>query len=227
MTIPRDRLVPGDSKNRWHPHGYHVECLRREGLVYVRTLKAASEFFWRNLSANGWVAIQFNDINWEHDHVFSYLLDPIERRHKGVAERLSGDVGLHLFDDPAFCNIVAQLPMLDEHSASLDSIYREYLRQIDWIPLTQEPQDAAAWTNRLLAHYGYNPIKWIWNYAHTSHPAKHHAYLIIKQLWDRPDSINPAVRTYFEKDMLLYLDVLNKFRASSTTWPETSWLRND
>ena len=55
-------------------------------LVYYRNYKCATTFYLHIFKT--WEEITTHDIDWEKDHVFSYIRDPIERYRSGIAEFL-------------------------------------------------------------------------------------------------------------------------------------------
>jgi hypothetical protein len=64
------------------------------------------------------------------------MLDPLERRHKGIAEYLTMTNTVDLwYSDPNFRALINDVPVLDEHSMSYHDTYGNYAWLIDWIPL--------------------------------------------------------------------------------------------
>lgn len=205
----------------------YVECLRWNNLVYVRTLKCGSEFFYRNFSETaGWEKIQWDQINWDNDCVFSYIMDPIRRRHKGIAEFLIHHrLTQQLFENPQFAELVSHLPFLDEHSAGMHTIYDDYADKIDWIPLSLDHNQGIKYTNILLESNGHPPIEWNAEFVHTTDNYMKDIFEKISDLWaTEPNEL--AVRCYFEKEVRLLEQVHNKFNYQGKTWKEVSWLRD-
>jgi hypothetical protein len=189
----------------------NIECARWGNLVYARTLKAGSEFFYKNFTQTaGWEPCRWADINWGRDHVFSYVMDPIKRRHKGISEFLiqTNSVDL-LFNSVPFQQVIAQVPALDDHSASLHNIYGEYINRIEWLPMDSNHATAVNATDRLLEQHGHFPIKWNSEFAHTTANYMDDIYNRVKQLWDQ-QFINDYVRFYFAADIELYRRTLAK-----------------
>ena len=217
-----------------------IECARWQHLVYVRTLKCASEFFYRNFVENaGWQPIKYHSIDWDHDHVFSYIMHPLERRHKGLAERILQAGMAGSIDDPNFQQLIQHVPSLDLHSASMYITYGSRMWDIDWVPL--EPLDlwtdctgldhavtnpAADLTDRLLRDAGHGVIQWNEEFLHTSWAGMREAYAKIKAIWDQSDHVPWETVEYFRQDLLLYDRVIAGFNPGATTWHQTSWLRN-
>ena len=64
----------------------HRTALTCGPLVYLRTLKCASTFFWQSFTKFGWVEIEFDKIDWQKQQVFSHIMHPTQRRLKGISE---------------------------------------------------------------------------------------------------------------------------------------------
>lgn len=118
----------------------NILACRYDRLVYVRTLKCASSFYYGNLTTNyGWYPISYQDIDWEHDHVFSHIMDPMTRNLKGKLEYLIMTSQADLLQNPAFLEFVREICFFDEHSVSYQDIYGDHCREIDWILLKEQP----------------------------------------------------------------------------------------
>ena len=205
----------------------YIECLRWNNLVYVRTLKCASEFFYRNFDeTSSWEKINWDQIDWSQDRVFSYIMDPVRRRHKGIAEFLIHHrLTEQLFDNSKFAELVSHLPFLDEHSAGMYTIYEDYADQIDWIPLSLNHAQGVKYTNLLLESYNHPLIKWNNEFVHTTDNYMKEIFEKIEQLWlIEPNEL--AVRCYFEKELRLFERVHTKFNYNGDNWNEISWLRD-
>ena len=183
-----------------------IDCCRWKNLVYVRTLKCGSEFFYRNFTQTaGWTPVKWDDITWDKDHVFSYIMDPIERRHKGVAEFVVMNNGADLlFNNPAFSAYIQQVPCLDEHSASLHNLYGDRVNCMYWIPLLSDHSVAITATDELLESSGHPLIVWNKEFTHTTANYMDDIYNRVKELWNQANVIKGFARSYFEKDLELF-----------------------
>lgn len=207
---------------------FFVECLRWQNLVYVRTLKCASEFFYRNFAeVAGWQPINWQDINWGCDHVFSYMMDPIMRRHKGIAEFvISHQLKDALFNDPAVGKLISHVPFLDEHSAGMITLYGKRVNQIDWIPLSPlDHTQGIRYTNVMLAYFKHPPVNWNKEYVHQTDMYMSELYQRVKSLWHETHN-ELAVNYYFERELRLYQQVHQQFNYTGETWDRISWLTN-
>jgi len=184
----------------------HIECARWQNLVYARTLKSGSEFFYKNfVHTAGWQPMRWQDIDWQIDHVFSYIMDPIQRRHKGIAEYLFINDALHLLEDPAFGRIISQAPFLDEHSASMRTVYGDRVDDIHWIPMNQtDHEQAQRLTDQLLWAYDHPAMQWNRDYVHTTENYMGPAYRALRALWEK-DSWIGITRFYLQEDIERYL----------------------
>jgi len=109
-------------------------------LVYVRTLKCASSFYYGNLTMNyGWTPMAYRNIDWEHDHVFSHVMDPVTRNLKGKLEHLLITGQENLLSSAKFLMFVRDICFFDEHSISYQDVYGDRRGEIDWIPLKASP----------------------------------------------------------------------------------------
>lgn len=109
------------------------EIYRYKNLVYLRTLKCASTYYSKMFSDAGWILSSADTINWNTDHVFSFIMDPYERRLKGLTEFIFSyeQQALLNFEKDFWKNI----PYLDSHAIPYSVCYGKYVDKIDWIPI--------------------------------------------------------------------------------------------
>jgi len=208
-------------------HSHRTACTCGP-LVYVRTLKCASTFFWKSFRRFGWVDIAFDQIDWQRQQVFSHIMDPRMRRIKGIAEFVwMNHAQDQLATDPAYRTFVQQTPVLDNHTVSYYENFGDHCDQIDWIPLIPNAprQQVADLTSLMLFDHGVKIFKrWQWGEQHASEADKRQ---IQKQVVECLDSASDtsAVDQYLHQDTVLYQRVLNRFKPDGRTWAEVSWLR--
>jgi len=212
-------------------HRHHLMVATNGPLVYVRNLKCASTFFYESfLKLWRWEEMNWMDIDWENQHVFGHISDPIERRHKGVAEFISMCELEDLFNqNKNFQNFVKFAPVLDQHSSSYHDTFGESCYQIDWIPITDySHQQVVNFTENLMSNWGISHCVGRWDYtqAHQSTPAKKAIEHKIKELYNSEARPPEYLSWYFHKDQLLYKSICRKFNPQGTTWTEISWLRS-
>lgn len=191
----------------------HIACLRKNKLVYARTLKAGSEFFYRNFQAAGWFPVTYDSINWDNETVFSYIMDPIQRRHKGISEMIigTGTRGLLLKNKGNFDQLIKLVPFLDAHSASLHNIYGPAVRKINWLLMTNDHSVAIKETERFLTQHGVPVPDWNVDFTHATGSYMSEVYTKVKELWENDPTIDDTVRNYFEPDIELYREVKEKY----------------
>ena len=205
-----------------------IEACRCGPLVYVRTLKCASSFFYNNFTQNfHWEKIDFDRIDWTNHHVFSHIMDPIERRHKGVLEYILMTGAKDLLRNSAeFKNLIQHVPMLDDHSMSYHETYGHLCWMIDWIPTGLGFDTTVDLTERLLWKYNIRILgRWDATHARPASPELLELAGILRDLWNKGDSIPPATQRYLVRDMVLFERVMRSINAGAADWDHTSWMR--
>jgi hypothetical protein len=189
--------------------------LRKNKLVYARTLKAGSEFFYKNFKDAGWVEVTFDSINWDNETVFSYIMDPIQRRHKGISEIIiaTGTQNLLLENWGNFNSLIKLIPFLDAHSASLHNIYGPHVRKINWLLMTNDHSIAIKETERFLTQHSVPVPKWDVEHTHATGNYMSEVYTKVKSLWEINPTIDDPVRNYFRPDIELFNKVKEEYHA--------------
>lgn len=190
----------------------HINACRWKNLVYARTLKCGSEFFYKNFTITaGWTPIQWQDIEWNNDIVFSYIMDPIIRRNKGVSEYLLS-IGAEdlILNNAIFGQAISQTPCFDEHSACLRDLYGNHLNDIQWILMDNNNHALSVdITDQLLEQHSHLPIKWQYHYTHTTANYLDKVYNKVVDLWNTDPVIQQIALFYFKEDIELYTKVKN------------------
>jgi hypothetical protein len=144
-------------------------------LVYLRTLKCASTFFWNSFVRIGWVEILFDEINWQQQQVFSHIMDPGLRRIKGISEYVwMNQTQDRLASDLDYRKFIQQTPVLDTHTVSHYENFGNYCKQIDWIPMIPgaNRRRVAELTGQLLCDQNIPFDHWEWSMDHASNKLK-------------------------------------------------------
>ena len=115
----------------WHK----VLCVPGTPLVYVRSPKCASTYYYGLLKANGWKDIKFNDIDWEQHHVFSFITEPYVRHVKGLVQDIVGAGIEKILLNWHGASFWEDLPWLGGHSQPLTFTFGDKFDLIDWIPI--------------------------------------------------------------------------------------------
>lgn len=205
----------------------HLKFCAAGPLVYARTLKCASSFFYNNLTENfKWEPITWNQINWNYHHVFGHMLDPIERRHKGILEHIIATNNTDLLESSEnFRKLIKDITRLDEHTISYWDNYGRYCYFIDWIPLNLPNNQVIEQTQKLMGEYGQKDFHWDYRHSRPASPDMKKWVKILRDIWPDRDRLPLATRTLLNKDLILYNEVTEKFNAAGRSWATTSWLR--
>lgn len=218
--------VKGATETSGYLWRHYISCCTCGHLVYIRNLKCGSTFFWRNfLDTFKWWEIRWSDINWEKQRVFGHLMDPLQRRIKGMAEHLHMAGLDDLFrTNKKFRQFIVDIPVLDSHSASYFDWFGTAAWHIDWIPVGADNKDTVDHTETLLAHYRmYTLDRWNYAWSHPSEPNKKQT----EQLLTSESNLKPLpehVLWHFHNDLDLWNKVTQKFNPNGTGWDEISWL---
>jgi len=201
-------------------------------LVYVRTLKCASTFFYWNFTKTfGWHEIDYQDIDWDRQHVFGHLAEPITRRHKAVAEYIDmHSLGHEYLNNENLQQLLDETPTLDCHSAPYLDTFQTDAYRIDWIPLSDNNDDNIDITARLLRTYGVDNVQWDRDFDHSASASKKAVELKLKETWEKRYSTYndlPAwLKRHYSDDITLYRVVTSKFNPDASSWTDTSWIRH-
>jgi len=203
-----------------------IACLRKDKLVYARTLKAGSEFFYKNFQDASWAEVPFDSIDWHNETVFSYIMDPIQRRHKGISEIIiaTGTYNLVLSNKKNIGKLVRMIPFLDAHSASLHNIYGPHVRKIHWLLMTTDHSVAIKETERFLTQHSVSVPEWKVEYTHATDSYMNEIYTCVKSLWESNDqeqhsdfaepTVDDTVRNYFQPDIDLYREIKAQYERN-------------
>ncbi len=208
---------------------HYIEVLRHNNLVYLRTLKCASTFFYWNFSKNlMWQEISWSSIDWKNDHVFSHILEPIKRRHKAVAERLfMFDLCDQYINDLNLQECLEHSLTLDQHGESYSTRYGTACNLIDWIPLQPNNHDNVRLTGILLDNSGVNDVNWNYSYSHTGENIKTQVEKILETRWNQAlyqGRLLEWQQNELQQDIDLYKNITQSFDINATSWCDISWL---
>jgi hypothetical protein len=227
MFFPQN--YPDSLSKSGYIHRHSIMAASCGPMVYVRNLKCASTFFYQNFIKNWkWEEIDWPDIDWEHQHVFGHILDPVERRHKGLAEFIVMNGLEDLFNENTkFQNFIKFAPVFDEHTSSYHDTFGNFCYHIDWIPISgYSHEQVIAFTEKLMRTWGIKHFvgRWDCGLAHSGEPEKKSIVQKLKDLYETesaPDWIN----WYLHNDCALYNSICKKFDPNGGTWQEMSWLK--
>ena len=198
-----------------------IDVLRQGNLVYIRIHKCASTYYKNLLLASGWQPIRYSDIDWTHDHVFGFIMEPMLRRAKGLVEDIATitnnrystvtDLGSEFFKGVAVIGV---------HTLPISSILGERMNQVDWIPLYQTV-DSESLLKRLLDTHD---VKLAWDGPIPRHESDHDKRFLIEKVKVWSSDASYVVYKTLAHDIELYNQVIARSNLHGQTWAETSWL---
>lgn len=200
------------------------ECYRHQNLVYVSNFKCASWYHRDLFLYNQWCPTKLNDIDWEEDHVFGFIRDPMTIRIHGITTdifRLDPKFVTQFLDLPDL--FFENLPGIGPHSIPMSLRFGMYASLIDWIPIDI---DVAA--NDLFAKLlDYHKI------SLQALPAQflddgedmtdHHKVREIIKI--KSASMSHSVWRTWSRDLDLYRSVIINFDPRADQWNDISWLK--
>lgn len=200
----------------------NVKCLRMNKLVYVRYEISKGSFYYPILQFNKWKTIDFNEINWHEDHVFSFILAPVERYLSGVS--------FDLFYNPSLTEILLNqgaelfknLLVVTPHSVPIHNILFDHVENIDWIPAGDGYDDENNF-KKLCAHHG---IELDWNTSVTIPAFNNISNIKDKVRIMLENDLGIGTRhlwSLLAKDIDLYSEILKNFNSDAERWPDVSW----
>jgi len=198
----------------------YVQIYRHGRLVYLPTLKCASTFYRSLFQFNQWETQSILDIDWKQDHVFSFIMNPTERRLKGLAEFITMIPDLQGLLE--ITEIWPKISYLDFHSTPYSLCYKNLCHKIDWIPI-DHPEFKSEDLVKILLSDNNISLDWSTNDFHRSTDDKKEIYNKIKVL---SGQCSGEVYMSLEDDIILYDNVCRSIQFYEKTWNDISWLRN-
>lgn len=200
----------------------NVECLKMDKLVYIRYEISKGSFYYPMLEFNKWKKINFNEIDWTNNHVFSFILDPVDRYLSAVSFDLIYNPELTEILLNQGYNLFKKLLIITPHSIPIHNIFFEYAELIDWIPVGPGFEDELNF--RKLCDY--HNIKINWNTAVTLPDYKKITDIKDKLKVMLENDIGIGTRylwSMLAKDIDLYKKILENFKSDGVRWPDVSW----
>lgn len=203
---------------------YNVHIYRCRNLVYFGTLKCASTFYSTMLLDNGWSRTAWQQIDWNQDHVFGFLLDPIRRWFKGIQEDIQNEES-RSFAHTAYQvieNYWSHSFLVTNHTLPITTALGDRAYQVDWIPLLDQTSN--------LDHFRLLCEKYQMTVNPGANTDPHHSagskILEVEHIERRFGSGNVMWELFLQRDIDLYRKVCNNFNPHGKTWDEISWLNN-
>ena len=207
---------------------YNVHVYRYQSLVYVATFKCASTYYTTLLQSNGWDRIRWDDIDWAQDHVFGFLIDPVVRYVKALAEDFINEENTD-FEQFLFSFLEKALTrstLLTFHSIPICTSLKDYVNKIDWIPISQGFEHHSLLLTLLdkhrvtLSHYG----DMVDPHFGTTYKKE-----LEQRMFDIFNSKNKHIsyKLLLNEDIELFENVKNKINPQGIHWDQISWLRSN
>lgn len=212
------------------------QALRHNNLVYFRHFKCASVFYLQVFETMlKWEPICITSIDWDKDHVFSYIRNPFEKRLSGLAEYVfkifreeygygyDHDTHMSLINHPYFSKVIARTFILDDHTLPIQHILGVNAEKVDWIPIDLENVDHVACTVKLLKSHGIDVDPDVINTITEGNVSTGIKKDFINQLRQQP--VPNLVITDLDYDDILYSHVVNFLDVNQESWSDVSWLK--
>jgi len=190
---------------------------KKDNLVYTYVLKNASTYYSNLLKYNNWDRILYRDINFNKHHVFGFIMDPINRYFKGLAEDITNNINN---TEEFFTNNNSnEFIFLSGHCVPISLTYIDFYKNIDWIPL-DIGIESDQFFKKLLEHHGIDfNFDNVFDYKSTSE--KINLYKKLKDMFINNDILHKVLH----KDILLYNSVIENFNPNGSDWNSISWLK--
>lgn len=210
----------------WHNHVN--EFLTKDDVVFARTLKCGSSFYMNLLLENGWRPIAWDQIAWGQQPVFGFIMDPWQRRYRGLAEDLfffynqqERETLLSLN-----ANFLAR-SILGEHSIPISSWFGEdKIGLIDWIPVDAEVSSFDLFAKFLLKHNQRITVDDLCRHRNQSSAEQQQLRDIIEQRIQSNQDLLRSTYLLLSQDLALYNAVMSRINLSGNSWDDISWLRS-
>lgn len=199
-------------------------------LTCLATLKCGSTFVTNTFHKNfNWRQIHFKEIDWNNSHVFSLMIDPIDRQAKAITEWLfQNRFPLSWYDGEKIKNFISQTPLLDVHSYSYIYLYyEEFANKIDWIPIDilDNHNQVKFVLEKLLNSHKIFVSQDKWATKEQSNISTSFKKSFEKQIKEYLLTDNgKLIMNYLKDDIDLYSRVRNNFNKDGQTWQDISWL---
>jgi hypothetical protein len=176
-------------------------------LVYFYHNKCASSLYKSLFEKLKWEKTDTQQIDWEHDRVFSFIRDPLIKHRKGIVEFFIKDPYYPLIEEilknPLWIQVLSQVLYIDHHSMSLYSQLGENATLIDFIPIDID-YDHKQHTINLIKEYA--PISadiesWFFGLPKI-HESTKKGIEFFERLMQEPT--HPQVLRYIDYDTVLY-----------------------
>jgi hypothetical protein len=172
----------------------------------------------------GWVTTPYQHIDWTNDFVFAHIIDPVTRRHKGIAETLDY-IGLleEYLDSIKWQNALRACLFLEQHSMPYSLMFSGHLDDIHWIPLALGHKENILLTQDILntrCGIKINFEDWNLDFHHVSDSTdlKKLAENRLREEWE-------SNICCYENEVNIHWSILYN-RIKDTSWPDCPLAEN-
>lgn len=203
---------------------YNVHIYRHENLVYIATLKCASTFYTTLLMDNGWQRVSWDNIDWNKDHVFGFMSDPVKRWFKGLQEDIQNE------ESRSFAHTAYQVIenywthsfLVTNHTLPITTALGDRAYCVDWIPLIDRDSNFDHF-QKLCAKYNVTVSTGPNTDPHISDGSK----ILEQEHIERSfKDGNVMWELFLSRDIDLYKQICDNFNSQGQTWDQISWLTN-
>jgi len=187
-----------------------LQCLKKENCIYVPVLKAASTYFRNLLLYNGWEKVDYNDIDWNNNFVFGFIMNPFTRYLKAFThEILYNLTNSRKFIEDNEKKILDKYSnghflLYTAHTIPITTIYGDKCKNINWITLDTS-HDATEKLQHMLNGYNIKLDVPKGIHANKSSEEEHELYEYIRNLYEDDNFI---LLSMLKEDIKLYYSVL-------------------
>ena len=190
---------------------------RQGNLVYVNHPKCASSYFTHTFQTNQWQFVAFQDIRWGHDQVFGFIMDPVTKYLKGIAQDFWDWYPDRTPEILAHLSIwIKHHTFVGWHNMPLSLKLQKYMYQVHWFPLDLPGITAMDLVQGFLQHHAHS-VTFQPEPAHVSTPAK---IEIFKQIKEKFGELSQSARQVLAKDIDLYNQVCESINVNGRDWKE-------
>lgn len=213
----------------WAVSWFHLHAYKKNDLVYVPSMKAASTYYCTLCAANDFERIKFSEIDWDSDHVFGFMAEPKKRYFKGLVEDILQS------EDPSFQDSVYKILennhkvgfVTTGHCMPITRILSNWAYKIDWIPLYENHIPSHELFLKLCRHHGItiddsDP-------SIDPHESNNYKKDIFNKFYELANKFDDSAVPWFvniAEDLDLYYNVVARINPAGNTWTEISWLCN-
>lgn len=202
----------GKVEEFWLNHD--INCWSKNNLVYVGIVKNASTFYRNLFIKNDWQLLEFKNIDWENNQVFSFIQDPVVRYCKGITEDLYRNESLKEKIVPVLKDHLHDTVVLTHHTLPMSITCGENMYKITWIPI-----DVPGQKEILEEFLKKNNESIAWHIPHFSNKTTFDKKVLFKNIQFLLKDKNHLFWKLFSKDIDLYNQVILEHNNKFTTKP--------